>query len=101
LIRGLAHVTAAQRDARRDVSHIFMHPPFACAWLQPHRHPAGAARRNIPGLSATDATAAINASASTREQRSEKGTAPATLALPSMNAFSSQLRKKPMDQQAK
>jgi len=101
LIRGLAQVFTAPRDARRDVSHIFMHPPFARDWLQAHRHPAGVARRNIPGVSAIEPSAAVNANPSARAHRSEKGTAAAVVALPDMKAFSSQLNKKPMDHQAK
>jgi hypothetical protein len=101
LIRGLTHVIAAQRDARREVSHIFVHPACARDWLQGHWHPTGAARRSIPGVSATDPTAAVNASPSASTQRSEKETARAVLTLPNMKASSSQLGKKPMDHQAK
>jgi hypothetical protein len=101
LIRGLAHEFVAQRDARRDISHIFMHPPFARDWLQPHWHPAGTVRRSIPGVSATEPTAAVNASPSASAQCSEKGTALAILTLPNMKTVSSQLGKKPMDHPAK
>jgi len=101
LIRGLAQVTAAQRDARREFAHIFMHPPFARDWLQPHRHPAGTARRNIPGVSATELIAAVNVSPSASTQRSDQSTELANVAGPNMKTVSSQIGKKPMDHQAK
>jgi hypothetical protein len=101
LIRGFTHVTAAQRDARREVWHIFVHPACACDWLQPHWQPAGAARRSIPGVSATDPTTAVNASPSAKAQRSEKRAAISDGTLPYIIEFSLVSPQKPMDHQAK
>jgi len=86
-MRGLAQVTAAHRDALRGDRHILMHPPCA-AWSQLHRQLAGAARRSIPGVSATDPTAAIDASPSARRQRSEKRATISDGALPHINESS-------------
>jgi hypothetical protein len=101
LIRGLAHVFAAQRDARRGVWHIFMHPPFACDSLQPHRHAAGTARRSISGVSAAEFITKVNASPNVSAQRRKKGADAAKVTLPSMKALSCRLSKKPMDRPAK
>ena len=99
-MRGLAQVTAAHRDARRGDWHILMHPPCA-AWSQLHRHPAGTARRSIPGVSATNPTAAIDASPSARTQRSEKRAATSDTTLPYINQSSLVWRQKPMERTAK
>lgn len=99
-MRGLAQVTAAHRDARRGDWHILMHPPCA-AWSQLQRHPAGAARRSIPGVSATDPIAAIEASASARTQRSEKRAAFSDGTLPYINESSLVSCQKPMGRTAK
>jgi len=99
-MRGLAQVTAAHREVRRGDWHILMHPPCA-AWSQSHRQLAGAARRSIPGVSATDPTAAIDASASARTQRSEKRAAISDATLPYINQSSLVWCQKPMDRTAK
>jgi hypothetical protein len=101
LIRGLAHVFAAQRDARREVWHIFMHPPFACDSLQPHRHAVGTARRSISGVSAAEFLTKVNASPNVSAQRRKKAADAAKVILPSMKALLCRLSKKPMDRPAK
>jgi hypothetical protein len=101
LIRGLAHVFAAQRDARREVWHIFMHPPFVCDSLQPHRHAVGTACRSISGVSAAEFITKVNASPNVSAQRRRKGADAAKVILPSMKALLCRLSKKPMDRPAK
>jgi len=96
----LAQVTAAHRDARRGDWHILMHPPCA-VWSQLHRQLAGAARRSIPGVSATDPTATIDASTRARTQRSEKRAATSDATLPHINESSLFSCQKPMDHTAK
>jgi hypothetical protein len=100
LIRGLAQVTAAHREARRGDWHILMHPPCA-AWSQLHRQLAGAARRSIPGVSATDPRAAIDASPSAKTQRSEKRAAISDATLPCIDESSLVWCQKPMERTAK
>jgi len=76
-----------------------MQPP--CAASQLHRQLAGAARRSIPGVSATDPTAAIDASPSARTQRSEKRAAISDATLPYINESSLVWCQKPMERTAK
>jgi len=86
LIRGLAQVFAAQRNARREAWHIFMHPPFACDSLQPHRH-VGTARRSIPGVLAAEFITKVNARPNVGTQRRKKGAEAAKVILPNMKAI--------------
>jgi len=101
LIRGLAQVFAAQRNARRAVWHILMHPPFACDSLHPQRHAVGTARRSISGVFAAEFITKVNASPTVSAQRREKGADAAKAILPNMKVFSSRPSKKPMDHPAK
>jgi hypothetical protein len=101
LIRGLAQVFAAQRNARREAWHIFMHPPFACDSLQPHRHAAGTARRSISGVLAAEFITKVNATANVNAQRRRRGADAAKVILANMTALSCRLSKKPMDRPAK
>jgi hypothetical protein len=87
LIRGLAQVFAAQRNARREAWHIFMHPPLACDSLQPHRHAAGTARRSISGVLAAEFMTKVNASPNVSAQRHKKGADAAKAILPNMKAL--------------
>jgi hypothetical protein len=99
-MRGLAQLTAAHRDARRGDWHTLIHPPRA-AWSQLHRHPAGGVRRSMPGVSATDPTAAITASDSARTQRNKKRVATSDGTLPHIQESSLLSWQKPMDRTAK
>jgi hypothetical protein len=101
LIRGLAQVFAAQRNARREAWHIFMHPPFACDSLQPHRHAVGTARRSISGVLAAEFITKVNASPNVGAQRRKKGADAARLIPPNMKPLLCRLSKKPMDRPAK
>jgi hypothetical protein len=94
LIRGLAQVFAAQRDARREVWHIFMHPPFACDSLQPQRHAVGTACRSISGVFAAEFTTKLNASPDVSAQRRKKGADAAKVILLNMKALLCRLSKK-------
>jgi hypothetical protein len=87
LIRGLAQVFAAQRNARREAWHIFMHPPFACDSLQLHRHAVGTARRSIPGVLAAEFITKVNARPNVGAQRRKKGAEAAKVILPNMKAI--------------
>ena len=98
-MRGLAQLIA-HRDARRGDWHTLIHPPRA-AWSQLHRHPAGAVRRSIPVVSATDPTAATTASDSARTQRSKKWVAISGRTLLHINESWLLSRQKPMERAAK
>jgi hypothetical protein len=100
-MRGLAQAFAAQRDARRGAWHIFMHPPFACDSLQPHRHAVGTARCSISGVLAAEFITKINASPKVGAQRRKKGADAVKMILPNMKALLCRLSKKPMDRPAK
>jgi hypothetical protein len=101
LIRGLAQVFAAQGNRRREAWHIFMHPPFACDSLQPHRHAVGTARRSISGVLAAEFITKVNANPNVGAQRRKKGADAAKVILPSMKALLRRPSKKPMGRPAK
>jgi hypothetical protein len=90
----LAQVFSAQRNARREAGHIFMHPPFACDSLQPHRHAVGTARCSISGVLAAEFITKVNASPNVGAQRRKKGADAAKVIVPNMKALLCRLSKK-------
>jgi hypothetical protein len=71
-MRGLAQLVALQREARREVAHIFEQPACACDKLQPQLQAAGLIWRRVPGVSAIRLNDTASSNADATDQRTTK-----------------------------
>jgi hypothetical protein len=97
-MRGLAQLVTLQREARREVAHIFEQPACACDKLQPQLQAAGLIWRRVPGVSAIRLNDTASSNADATDQRTTKQRA---RFFANIRGFCTDLGEKPMGREAK